>query len=214
MTIRPTSGVRGSAVRIGLSRRNLRRPLRRPGRCSGVRRRHPTAVSTACGKTNAAFDGRCIPAEPPRFAGLCVALRSKYTRYSSLARLVSRAPHPSRRSRGFHHRLLTLLAGAGAMALPLCAGCGAPPRQAATGQAATGRPNWASRDRAGRNRASRDRAGRNWAARRGEPGARHEVRLRCPSRRDRSRWRHAPEPEGTRSRDHRLRGDHPRLAGA
>ena len=34
--------------------------------------------------------------------------------------------------------VFTLLAGAGAMALPLCAGCGAPPRQAATGQAATG----------------------------------------------------------------------------
>ena len=66
----------------------------------------------ACGKTHAAFDGRCIPPEPPRFAGLCVALRSKYTRASSpgggssLVRLVSRAPRPSRRSRGFHHRLL------------------------------------------------------------------------------------------------------------
>ena len=34
--------------------------------------------------------------------------------------------------------IFTLLAGAGAMALPLCAGCGAPPRQAATGQAASG----------------------------------------------------------------------------
>ena len=62
---------------------------------------------TACGKTHPAFDGRSIPAEPPRFAVLCVALRSKYTRYSSLARLVSRAPRPSRRSRGFHHRLLS-----------------------------------------------------------------------------------------------------------
>ena len=72
----------------------------------------------ACGKTHAAqfsrwgLDGRCIPPEPPRFAGLCVALRSKYTRASSpgggssLVRLVSRAPRPSRRSRGFHHRLL------------------------------------------------------------------------------------------------------------
>ena len=34
--------------------------------------------------------------------------------------------------------VFTLLAGAGAMALPLSAGCGAPPRPAATGQAATG----------------------------------------------------------------------------
>ena len=35
-----------------------------------------------------------------------VAFRLKYTRYSSLTRLVSRAPHRPRRSRGFHHRLL------------------------------------------------------------------------------------------------------------
>ena len=62
---------------------------------------------TACGKTHAAFDGRSIPAEPRRFAPLIVAFRSKYTRYSSLTRLVSRAPRPSRRSREFHHRLLT-----------------------------------------------------------------------------------------------------------
>ena len=60
----------------------------------------------ACGKTHAAFDRRCIPAEPLRFAPFCVAFRSKYTGYSSLTRLVSRAPHRSRRSRGFHHRLL------------------------------------------------------------------------------------------------------------
>ena len=73
---------------------------------------------TACGETPAAFERRCIPAEPPphrenwRFAALCVAFRSKYTRASSpgggssLTRLVSRAPHRSRRSREFHHRLL------------------------------------------------------------------------------------------------------------
>ena len=41
------------------------------------------------------------------FAPLIVALRSEYTRYSSLTRLVSRAPHWPRRSRGFHHRLFT-----------------------------------------------------------------------------------------------------------
>ena len=80
---------------------------------------------TACGKTHAAqfsrwgLDGRCIPAEPPRFAGLCVALRSKYTRASSpgggssLTRLVSRAPRPSRRSRGLHQRLFTGILAAG-----------------------------------------------------------------------------------------------------
>ena len=76
--------------------------------------RHGGAL-TACGETHAAFERRCIPAEPRRFAALCVALRSKYTRYSSLARLVSRAPHRSRRSREFHHRLLA--------AVFLAAGC-------------------------------------------------------------------------------------------
>ena len=51
---------------------------------------------------------------PPRSRGsvhhvaapLIVAFRSKYTRYSSLTRLVSRAPHRPRRSPGFHHRPL------------------------------------------------------------------------------------------------------------
>ena len=60
----------------------------------------------ACGETQAAFERRCIPPEPRRFAALGVAFRSKYTRYSSLTRLVSRAPPRSRRSPGFHHRLL------------------------------------------------------------------------------------------------------------
>ena len=56
---------------------------------------------------------RCIPAEPRRFAPLILAFRSKYTRASSpgggssLTRLVSRASHRPRRSRGFHHRLFT-----------------------------------------------------------------------------------------------------------
>ena len=50
------------------------------------------------------------PAEARRFAALCVAFRSKYTRYSSLTRLVSRAPPRSRRSRGFHHRQLDFTA--------------------------------------------------------------------------------------------------------
>ena len=62
---------------------------------------------TACGKTHAAFGRRCIPPEPLRFAPFFVAFRSKDTRYSSLTRLVGRAPHRPRRSREFHHRLLT-----------------------------------------------------------------------------------------------------------
>ena len=62
---------------------------------------------TAGDETHAAFGRRCIPAEPRRFAPLIVAFRSEYTRYSSLTRLVSRAPHRPRRSRGFHHRLFT-----------------------------------------------------------------------------------------------------------
>ena len=67
---------------------------------------------TACGETQAAqfsrwgLERRCIPAEPRRFAAFCVAFRSKYTRYSSLTRLVSRALPRSRRSPGFHYRLL------------------------------------------------------------------------------------------------------------
>ena len=65
----------------------------------------------ACGETHAAFERRCIPPEPRRHAALGVAFRSKYTRYSSLTRLVSRAPPRSRRSPGFHHRLLALLSG-------------------------------------------------------------------------------------------------------
>ena len=48
------------------------------------------------------------PSRLNRFAPLCVAFRSKYTRYSSLTRLVSRAPHRPRRSRGVHHRLLKI----------------------------------------------------------------------------------------------------------
>ena len=76
---------------------------RRQGAPTGRTGRRPLA---ACGETQAAFERRCIPAEPLRFAPFCVAFRSKYTRYSSLTRLVSRAPRRSRRSPGFHHRLL------------------------------------------------------------------------------------------------------------
>ena len=62
---------------------------------------------TAGSETHAAFGQRSIPAEPRRFAPLIVAFRSEYTRYSSLTRLVNRAPRRPRRSRGFHHRLFT-----------------------------------------------------------------------------------------------------------
>ena len=88
------------------------RDSRRGLRQAAVRHREVGPTLAACGKTHAAFDGRCIPSEPPRFAGLRVAFRSKYTRYSSLTRLVSRTPtgrtgpHRARRSREFHHRLL------------------------------------------------------------------------------------------------------------
>ena len=78
--------------------------------CRWERWRGPAAARTpaltACGETQAAFGRRSIPAEPRRFAPLIVAFRSKYTRYSSLTRLVSRAPHRPRRSPWFHHRLL------------------------------------------------------------------------------------------------------------
>ena len=88
----------------------------------GERKGHHGCRSTtlaACRQSHAAFDRRCIPAEPRRFASLCVAFRSKYTRASSpgggssLTRLVSRAPtgrtgpYRSRRTRHFIHRLST-----------------------------------------------------------------------------------------------------------
>ena len=86
---------------------SLTRLVSRAPRRSRRSREFHHRLLTACGKTHAAFDRRCIPAEPLRFAPFFVAFRSKYTRYSSLTRLVSRAPRRSRRSREFHHRLLT-----------------------------------------------------------------------------------------------------------
>ena len=71
--------------------------------CRGGRKPHaPRLRLTACGETPAAqfsrwgLGRRSIPAEPRRFAPLIVAFRSKYPRYSSLTRLVSRAPRPHR----------------------------------------------------------------------------------------------------------------------
>ncbi len=125
---RPQLGDPGDFRAGPLPGRNPARLFHRLG-ARGVRRgdvRHPAATGrdlppqrgkrrllTACGKTPAAqfsrwgLKRRCIPSEPRRRAALIVAFRSKYTRYSSLTRLVSRAPRHSRRSRGFHHRLLT-----------------------------------------------------------------------------------------------------------
>ena len=54
-----------------------------------------------------AHAGSTTGCSPRRCASLIVGFRSKYTRYASLTRLVSRAPHRPRRSRGFHHRLFT-----------------------------------------------------------------------------------------------------------
>ena len=96
-----------------LTRLVSRAPTGRTGPRQPRRSRHFIhRLLTAGGETQAAFERRCIPPEPRRFAALCVAFRSKYTRYSSLTRLVSRpptgrtGPRRSRRSPGFHHRLL------------------------------------------------------------------------------------------------------------
>ena len=80
---------------------------------AAMRRPQAAAGLTACGETHAAFDRRCIPSEPLRCAPFFVAFQSKYTRYSSFMRLVRRTPtgrtgpRQPRRSREFHHRLLT-----------------------------------------------------------------------------------------------------------
>ena len=99
------TGVPGPAQSTAQRRSKPRSAPRPRGEGSGTRRGRGAGL-TACGKTHAAFERRSIPPEPRRFAALCVAFRSKYTRYSSLTRLVSRAPPRSRRSPGFHHRLL------------------------------------------------------------------------------------------------------------
>ena len=71
-----------------------------------------SAARAACRQSHAAQFSRwglgrpSIPDEQRRFAPLVVAFRSEYTRYSSFARLVSRAPHRPRRSRHFAYRLL------------------------------------------------------------------------------------------------------------
>ena len=95
----------GEQSRAAFERRCIptKQPLMKPTRRSAG---DPTG-QTAGDETHAAFGRRSIPAEPRRCAPLVVAFRSKYTRYSSLTRLVSRAPRRPRRSRGFHHRLFT-----------------------------------------------------------------------------------------------------------
>ena len=63
--------------------------------------RAPSWAAAACGQNPAAFDGRCIRLTGPLRGPLrCVSLEIQLG-ISSLTRLVSRAPRPSRRSRGF-----------------------------------------------------------------------------------------------------------------
>ena len=110
--------VRGAERRGGGAWDGVSPPQVRRWRGSRSDSRHHPVGLTACGETQAAqfsrwgLARRPIPAEPLRFApppgelAFCVAFRSQYTRYSSLTRLVSRAPLRARRSPGFHHRLL------------------------------------------------------------------------------------------------------------
>ena len=66
----------------------------------------PRALSAGRLPGLGAHVGSTTGCSPRRFAPLIVAFRSKYTRYSSLTRLVSRASHRPRRSPGFHRRPL------------------------------------------------------------------------------------------------------------
>ena len=104
----PSRQTTGSETRAAFGRRSIpaKQPVMKPARRSasdpsrpnsrwwnprGVRPAiHPG--QTAGDETQAAFGRRSIPAEPRRCAPLVVAFRSKYTRYSSLTRLVSRTP--------------------------------------------------------------------------------------------------------------------------
>ena len=100
----PLRGLRGACAPL------RKRPAIHPGQtaCNGTRAAfgrpaiHPG--QTAGSETHAAFGRRSIPPEPRRCAPLIVALRSEYTRYSSLTRLVSRAPRRPRRSPPAVHR--------------------------------------------------------------------------------------------------------------
>ena len=99
------SGRRQTRKRRFRPRSGRGRVLPRPVGTNGIAA-NGLADLAACGKSHAAFERRCIPPEPRLYEALCVAFRSKYTRYSSLTRLVSRAPRRSRCSRHFLHRLL------------------------------------------------------------------------------------------------------------
>ena len=112
---RPSSPGGGSAGdpsrlnRVAARRSSLRfgrnTPVFLPSRALSAGRLAPTGLGAHAGSTTGCSPRRCAP--------LIVAFRSKYTRYSSLTRLVSRTPtgrtgpHRPRRSRGFHHRLFT-----------------------------------------------------------------------------------------------------------
>ena len=99
MPVRAARGLRPSA---STNARNAFLSLSIPFNVTIVRLHQASAscrvapALTAGGKTHAAFDRRSIPPEPRRCAPLIVAFRSKYTRYSSLTRLVGRAPRPHR----------------------------------------------------------------------------------------------------------------------
>ena len=92
----------------GVGQRGVSLPCEERCRSEGPHRENWPALPAAGGETQAAFERRSIPPEPPphrenwRFAALGVAFRSKYTRASSpgggssLTRLVSRAPRPHR----------------------------------------------------------------------------------------------------------------------
>ena len=74
-----------------------------------------------------AHAGSTTGCSPRRYASLIVALRSKYTRYSSLTRLVSRAPRRPRRSRHFVERLSVVECASCVFGFPLVL---PPPRSA------------------------------------------------------------------------------------
>ncbi len=100
--VEPTRRSAGDASR--LNRVAARRSSLRFGRNTpGI----PPSRALSAGRLPSlgAHAGSTTGCSPRRFASLIVALQSKDLWYSSLARLVSRAPRRSRRSRHFAHRL-------------------------------------------------------------------------------------------------------------
>ena len=108
--VKPTRRSAGDPSRLNHSA-SLRSALRFGRNTRGI----PPSRALSAGRLAGlgAHVGSTTGCSPRRCAPLIVAFRSKYTRYSSLTRLVSRTPtgrtgpRRSRRSREFHHRLLT-----------------------------------------------------------------------------------------------------------